>query len=166
MALKCIVLANNPDKEARHAAVLEAVRKYFGNDEVMVNYGETGKPSITGAKKYISVTTTGEKMIVALSDSPVGIDLQDTEAAMKISNINSFAGRFFAPDEYEAFTEEPTHEQLCRIWTRKEALAKLLGRPLNTSLSSLSSLNYPGVIFETRRALLEKEFFLTLAKKQ
>ena len=32
MALKCIVLENNPDKEVRHAAVLEAVRKYFGNN--------------------------------------------------------------------------------------------------------------------------------------
>ena len=43
---------------------------------------------------------------------------------------------------------------------------KLLDRPLNASLSSLSSLDYPGVVFEVRRASLEKEFFLTLAKKQ
>ena len=140
--------------------------KNLGVNSYSIEILPSGKPVLRDSELHFSISHAGGLCALAVSDSPVGIDLQDTEAAMKISNINSFAGRFFAPDEYEAFTEEPTHQQLCRIWTRKEALAKLLGRPLNTSLSSLSSLNYPGVIFETRRALLEKEFFLTLAKKQ
>ena len=126
----------------------------------------SGKPILRGSELHFSISHAGGLCALALSDTPVGIDLQDTESVSKISNLNSFAKRFFAPDEYLAFTEEPTPEQLCRIWTRKEALAKLLGRPLNTSLSSLSSFDYPNVIFETRRASLEKDFFLTIAKKQ
>ena len=124
----------------------------------------SGKPILRGSELHFSISHAGGLCALALSDAPVGIDLQDTESVSKISNPNSFAKRFFAPDEYLAFTEEPTPEQLCRIWTRKEALCKLLGRPLNSSLSTLSSLDYQGVSFETRKASLEKIFFLTIAK--
>jgi len=133
MALKCIVLANNPDKEARHAAVLEAVRKYFGNDEVMVNYGETGKPSITGVKKYISVTTTGEKMIVALSDSPVGIDGEYLPRyAEGKTDYAMLADRFFSGEESEYVRAGSTvvdeKDRFMKIWTRKEAYVKCTGK--------------------------------------
>ena len=146
--------------------LLRDTLKSVGAERFNIDILPTGKPVLRSSELHFSISHAGGLCALALSDKPVGIDLQDTDAAAKIANITSFARRFFTHDEYEAFMEEPTPEQLCRIWTRKEALAKLLGRPLNTSLSSLSSLNYPGVIFETRRASLEKDFFLTLAKKQ
>lgn len=146
--------------------LLRDTLKEVGIDSFNIDVLPSGKPVLRGSKLHFSISHAGGLCALALSDTPVGIDLQDTEAAAKIANLTSFARRFFAPDEYEIFMEEPTPQQLCRIWTRKEALAKLLDRPLNASLSSLSSLDYPGVVFEVRRASLEKEFFLTLAKKQ
>ena len=146
--------------------LLRDTLKSVGVERFNIDILPTGKPVLRGSELHFSISHAGGLCALALSDSPVGIDLQDTEAAARIADLPSFARRFFAPDEFAAFMEEPTPEQLCRIWTRKESLAKLLGRPLNTSLSSLSSLDYNGVIFETRRASLEKEFFLTLAKKQ
>ena len=133
MALKCIVLENNPDKEVRHAAVLEAVRKYLGSDEVMVNYGATGKPSITGAKKYISVTTTGDKMIVALSDSPVGIDGEYLPRYKEgRTDYAMLADRFFSGEESEYVRSGATvvdeKERFMKIWTRKEAYVKCTGK--------------------------------------
>ncbi len=133
MALKCIVLENNPDKEVRHAAVLEAVRKYFGSDEVMVNYGATGKPSITGAKKYISVTTTGDKMIVALSDSPVGLDGEYLPRYSEgKTDYAILADRFFSGEESEyvhaGSTVAEEKDRFMKIWTRKEAYVKCTGK--------------------------------------
>ena len=124
----------------------------------------SGKPVLRGSPLHFSVSHSGGLCAMALSDKPVGIDLQETGAFDRV-DLDRFAARFLSPDEYKAFCEEPTPEQLCRIWTRKEALAKLLGRPLSSSLRGLSSLSFDGVTFETRRAALEKLFFLTVARR-
>lgn len=125
----------------------------------------TGKPMLTGAPYYFSVSHSGGLCALALSDLPVGIDLQNLSAFDLIPDTERFAKRFLASDERKAFLQEPTREQLCRLWTRKEALAKLLGRTLNTSLSSLSSFGFDGVEFECRRAELDGDsFFLTVAR--
>lgn len=125
----------------------------------------SGKPVLRGLSLHFSISHSGGLCAMALSDTPVGIDLQETCAFDRV-DLDRFAVRFLAPDEYEAFCDDPTPEQLCRIWTRKEALAKLLGRPLSSSLRSLSSLSYDGVSFETRRAELDKIFFLTVAQRE
>lgn len=133
MALKCIILENNPDQAVRHAAVLEAVRKYLGSDEVTVEYAENGKPSIEGAKKYISVTTTGEKMIVALNDSPIGIDGEYLPRYKeKKTDYSMLAERFFAGDESDyvrgGATTVDERERFFKVWTRKEAYVKCVGK--------------------------------------
>lgn len=130
-----------------------------------INILPSGKPILIGPELHFSISHAGGLCALAVSDSPVGVDLQDLDAASRISDLKSFARRYFSADEYKAFAEEPTPEQLCRIWTRKEALCKLLGRHLSSSLSSLSSLDRPDVEFVTRRASLEKTFFLTTAKQ-
>jgi len=145
--------------------LLRDTLKKVGVESFNIELLPSGKPILRGSELHFSISHAGGLCALALSDFPVGIDLQDTEAVSKIHDLNSFAKRFFSRDEYEIFMQEPTPEQLCRIWTRKEALCKLLGKPLNTSLSALSSFDYPDIIFETRRASLEKEFFMTVAKK-
>ena len=123
----------------------------------------SGKPVLRNSSLHFSISHAKGLCTMALSDSPVGIDLQDTEAFDR-TDLLRFAARFLAPDELDVFLGEPTAEQLCRIWTRKEALAKLLGRPLSSSLRALSSLSFEGVAFQTRRANLERLFFLTIAQ--
>lgn len=124
----------------------------------------TGKPVLTGAPYHFSISHSGGLCALALSDRPVGIDLQSLSAFDLIADTERFSKRFLASDERAAFSEEPTREQLCRIWTQKEALAKLLGRTLSTSLSTLSSLGFEGVKYERRVAELEGDrFILTIA---
>ena len=132
MALKCIVLENNPHKEVRHAAVLEAVREYLGSDEIEIVYNERGKPSIEGAKKHISVTTTGEKMIVALSDTPVGIDGEYLPRYEGKTDYSMLADRFFSGEEAEYVRAGATvvdeKDRFMKIWIRKEAYVKCSGK--------------------------------------
>lgn len=137
----------------------------LGIKDFRIDTLSSGKPVLRGLPFHFSVSHSGGLCAMALSDTPVGIDLQETDTFDRV-DLDRFAARFLAPDEYEAFCEEPTPEQLCRIWTRKEALAKLLGRPLSSSLRGLSSLSYDGVSFETRRAELDKLFFLTVARRE
>ena len=127
----------------------------------------SGKPILMGAPYHFSISHSGGLCALALSDLPVGIDLQSLSAFDLISSHSRFAERFLSPDERRAFLQEPTGDQLCRLWTRKEALVKLLGRTLSTSLSSLSSLSFDGIEFECRRAEIDGGiYFLTVARRK
>jgi len=129
MSLKCIVLDNHPDKETRHAAVEEAVRNYLQED-VHVEYTPKGKPVIVGgsAEKHISVTTTGDKMLVAILESPVGLDGEYLPRYEdRKTDFVALAERFFSGDEAEYVRgegEESEKEKFLKIWTRKEAYVK------------------------------------------
>lgn len=137
MALKCFVLDNHPDQAVRHEAVQNAVRAYLKSDAVSVEYSEKGAPSIVGSStpKYLSVTTTGDKMVAALYDKPVGIDgefLPKYETSR--TDFAILADRFFAPEESEYVHDGPTvadeKDRFLKIWTRKEAYVKCAGKTL------------------------------------
>lgn len=135
MGLKCIILENNPDQEVRHAAVEKAVRDYLKED-VHIRYSAKGKPSIIGCKesKYVSVTTTGDKMLVAVFEGPVGVDgeyLPRYEG--RKTDFAALAERFFSGDEAEYVRtdgEESEKEKFMKIWVRKEAYVKCIEKTI------------------------------------
>jgi len=125
-----------------------------------------GKPFLPDLPYFFSLSHSGGYCAAVLSDTSVGVDLQSMEEVGRIKDPVAFAERFFEACELEEFLKCPTAEELCRIWTRKEALSKLLGRPLCRSLSTLSSVEYPCVDFNTQSLDLGGRFYLTVAKKQ
>ena len=135
MALKCIILENNPDREVRHAAVEQAVRDYL-NEDVRIEYSSKGKPSIVGAKeeKHLSVTTTGNKMLVAVYENPIGLDgeyLPRYDGSK--TDYAALAERFFSGDEAEYIRNESGEsekEKFLKIWVRKEAYVKCVGKTI------------------------------------
>lgn len=135
--LKCFILNNDPDREVRHTAVQNAVRAFLHKDDVEIVYSEKGKPSVTGTEtpKYISVTTTGDKMLVALSDSPIGIDGEYLPRYKESrTDFSQLAERFFSNEESDFVHDGPTvadeKERFLKIWTRKEAYVKCVGKTL------------------------------------
>ncbi len=138
--------------------------KAEGVDDFKIGVSREGKPYLVGNKLYFSISHSGGLCALALSDKPCGIDLQDTVAVEKIADRDRFAKRYFAPDELAVYKDDPTADTLSLIWTRKEALAKLLGLQLNSALSGLSSYSRRDVSFDTRRAEIDgKTFYLTVA---
>lgn len=137
MALKCFILENHAEQEIRHEEVQKAVREYLNDENVQVVYSEKGAPALTGCEpqKYLSVTTTGDKMLVVLQDSPVGIDgeyLPRTEKSK--SDFSLLAERFFSGEETEYVRDGASvgEEKLrfLKVWTRKEAYVKCVGKTL------------------------------------
>ena len=125
-----------------------------------------GKPYLENEPPHFSISHSGGLCAVALSDSPVGVDLQSLDFAEKIGDTDKFARRFFAPDEYAEFSKTPSPQKLCELWTRKEALCKLLDRPLSLSLSSLSSyVGAEGVKFVTKLYKQPFPHVITTAEK-
>lgn len=130
MELKTFVLANPADKQARHALVNEAVKRYYG-DNAAVEYSPKGVPSIVGteAQKYISITTCGEVMLCVVSSVQIGID-GEYMPRFKQSRLDTLAvaERFFSEDEAEFVRRgDGDPARFVKVWTRKEAYVKYMG---------------------------------------
>ena len=93
---------------------------------------ENGKPYIQGLPVHFSLSHSGSFVLCALSDKPVGCDIQWTQ------KVNTqLARRYFAPREaalLENLPPEQARELFCRLWVLKESLGKALGCGLSESI--------------------------------
>lgn len=84
--------------------------------------GEGGKPALTGGPEF-SLSHSGGRVLCALSDRPVGADLQQLHPYAP-----ALARRFFTAEE-AAWLEVQREEELAftLLWSLKESYVKLLG---------------------------------------
>lgn len=138
MSLKCFVLQNEPEKEARVKAVEAAVREYLNNNEVTVEENEKGKWLVNGTDSplYLSVAPAGDKLLAAVKETPVGIDgerLSDFEG--KRADYGMLAERFLSGEEAEYVRDGDTsadeRDRFLKIWTRKKAYVKYFGKTVS-----------------------------------
>ncbi len=77
-----------------------------------------GKPLLVDGSCHFSLSHSGPWVVCATADSPVGVDVELPRCSAAV------AQRFFHPEEV-ALADDP--DQLCRLWTAKEAFVKALG---------------------------------------
>jgi 4'-phosphopantetheinyl transferase len=111
-------------------------------DSIVFAEGEYGKPflpDISGI--HFNISHAGNYVTCAVSDSPVGIDVETTDH----KGYLEVAGRYFAKDELlyvQSFQNESEQRKaFAEIWTMKEAYIKRDGRGLSilTSFNTLAS---------------------------
>ncbi len=116
------------------------------NAYLSLQYEKSGRPFLEGEGHggipYLSISHSASYAAVAVSDQPVGIDIEHTR---KISA--SVAKKILTPDEYLRYTQlqdkaEDQGEYLLEKWTQKEAIAKLDGSGVFTLLPYLSDSSY------------------------
>ncbi len=94
-----------------------------------------GKPYINCEHKlYFNLSHSGHCVMCAISDGPIGIDLQQIVHNGKVLQI---ANRFFAKEDIallENTNEEHENEAFTRIWSQKESYLKYLGTGLGKGL--------------------------------
>lgn len=83
---------------------------------------EKGKPFFTDLDLRFSVSNTGNDWFCLMAETECGLDMQRIEPRRTVE----IAKRFFLPEEAKAVKEEG-EVTFFRIWTRKEALGKMLG---------------------------------------
>jgi len=91
-----------------------------------------GKPYLEGLPLHFSVSHTGGLWCCMVSESNVGIDVQE----MKSANYGKLAERFFAGEEAR-FVNENGAGGFFDVWVRKEACIKYIGEGL-PAISSFS----------------------------
>lgn len=75
-----------------------------------------GKPQLVGGAVHFNVSHSGELAVVAVSDAPVGVDIEQRRA---IADPVAFARRFHF--------DSTDQRELMRLWCRKEAWLKARG---------------------------------------
>ena len=133
MPLNTLVLESSPNREVRHATLLNAVREFFNNPEIEIEYTRKGKPELKGINRYISVTTVEDKMICVISENRVGIDGEHLSrfTGETKTDFPAIAERFFTEEEAEYVRDgEDTGVRFAKIWVRKEAYSKYTGKGL------------------------------------
>ena len=103
-------------------------------DGLAVTKNEYGKPRIEGAPEF-SISHAGPWAAVAVSDSPVGVDVESARCTMKM------AERFFTSSGLEGAEKLSGEAQalyLQRLWVCNEAFVKAIGTGLYTPFSAFN----------------------------
>ena len=101
-----------------------------------VKYNLFGKPFITDGFKNFSITHSGNLVIVAVSQSEIGVDAEIAQKKV----YTHIAPKVFSEkelNEYENLFGEAKTEYFLSKWTQKEAYLKYVGTGLTKDLSSV-----------------------------
>lgn len=124
-------------QQACGSAFLLAMYLGVSSDDQLIR-GEHGQLSLRDDTRYISLSHSGPVTVLAVSDKPVGVDLEH------ITDVpDAIARRFFSETmkaELEAAPEETKPETFFRLWTRLEAALKADGRGLTAPRSEFESI--------------------------
>ena len=109
----------------------------YGLSEAVMVYGETGnkKPVFLNAPEiHFNISHSGEMVILALSDAPVGCDIEQIGTAdLRISR------RFFTENEHGLLaacrSDGERNDLFFRMWTIKESYMKYTGEGMRLPLS-------------------------------
>ena len=107
----------------------------ISDNTIEFGYNDRGKPYIKGSKLHFNMSHSGDYVVLAVSDHPVGIDIE----RLRCGRL-SVAKRCFCKEEYEdiinAGSEENQNRRFLEYWTLKEAYVKYLGEGLLVPLDS------------------------------
>ena len=119
-------------EEARRASIAAGLmlRRYIG--DAPLYFGEHGKPYTDSC--FFSLSHSRERVMLAVSDRELGAD---TEQETKCRD--AVARRIFTAGEYDFMCREP-ERRFFFLWTRKEAVLKLLGTGFARRTDDLSVL--------------------------
>lgn len=123
-----------PLLKLHHQAGKYLLRQALGDevyDQTVFAKDDYGKPYIVGSPLYYNISHSGQYVVLVMSDTNVGIDVQLKKKAQK----KKLAERFFSKREQEmVHTDREDGENFYRIWCRKEAYGKYLGVGLNEAI--------------------------------
>jgi 4'-phosphopantetheinyl transferase len=102
--------------------------------KIEIAVGAQGKPQVAGLE--FNLSHSGDLVIYAVSDRPVGIDIE----RVRSMDLTGIIERFFAPAEFVAWQKlSPADQEAAffRAWTIKEAYLKAVGTGLHTPLAEV-----------------------------
>lgn len=103
--------------------------------------GDNKKPYLPAegsAGLQYNITHAAEWILLAVSRTPVGADVEHIDTAFPFADI---LPEHFSQEEVEFINSKDQHDRFFTLWTRKEALLKATGQGLGEHLKSTPSLD-------------------------
>ena len=113
--------------------LLNNVLHRYGISADTLRMDENGKPIVNGI--CFNLSHSGDYVICAVSDKPVGCDIEKIKEAPK-----QIASRAFSQEEIEnleVISGDAYNREFFRLWTRKESYLKMKGIGIRVSLQTL-----------------------------
>ena len=110
--------------------LMEETLERHGFSAADVKIGKNGKPECEGI--YFNLSHSGEMVLCAISDSPVGCDIERvTDAPMEVAEgyFSKKERRYIA----DARSAEEINRRFFRLWTIKESYMKMTGEGMSLS---------------------------------
>jgi 4'-phosphopantetheinyl transferase len=93
--------------------------------DVVFAAGPHGKPELPGSRVRFNLSHSGERALIAIADGvEVGVDVE------RLARSSRAVERTLTDGERAELPNGDRHAALLRVWCRKEALAKAIGRGL------------------------------------
>ena len=131
----------NDDMRRRYIAVRAKLRRiiagYLKTDpaELQFKVAEHGKPYLACGSVHFNLSHTANHLVIAVANFPnIGIDIEKIKFR---NNFDGLAARCFSVDELQAWRQLSVDEQtqaFYRLWVKKEAFVKAIGRGLAMGL--------------------------------
>ncbi|MBQ8821416.1 MAG: 4'-phosphopantetheinyl transferase superfamily protein [Lachnospiraceae bacterium] len=120
--------------------ICEVTREMLPTEDcgVEILRGEHGKPYVKDNPWYFNTSHSGEYLVMVFDTIPVGIDVQELRPVRKPELI---AKRF--SEKEQEYIASGGEDALYRVWCRKEAYAKCVGRGLTDEILQMDSLDVP-----------------------
>ncbi len=126
--------ADGEDRLRCLAGGILLIRHLGLENEDKLLYGEFGKPYLAEGPQF-NLAHSGDWAVLAISDKPVGIDIEHIGSR----NVRKLA-RSFPAEEFDWMQSEDALERFYMLWTMKESVMKASGRGLNLDPRSFSVL--------------------------
>lgn len=115
--------------------LLHRILPIYGKNICDIYTDSKGKPLLQGL--YFNLSHSEQKILLAISDSPVGCDIEKvTKASFNV------AQHFFCAEENDylsSIAEEKRNRAFFRLWTVKESYLKMTGEGLSLPLDSFEA---------------------------
>ncbi len=124
---------------AAHGLLRRTLGGALGRDPAALRFGVAalGKPYVVDEPLRFNLSHSGDLALVAFGMAEVGVDVEEMRAGVAFRDL---AATQFSPHERAALERRRSPDELARaffrIWTRKEAFIKLLGRGLSMPLDA------------------------------
>jgi 4'-phosphopantetheinyl transferase len=132
-------------------ALLKLIMSKYLNiqpNRVEIDADKNKKPFIKNSPLFYNMSHSGDWIILAVADSPIGID---TELINNSFDFGDVINEYFSVDESSFISESDSTERFFLLWTRKEAITKASGQGLDENFKFIPSLD--GEYFINRNIL-------------
>ena len=120
------------------------------NSNLIIN--EYGKPSLADQSMHFSLSHSGDYVILAVSDTPVGADIEGTtKGTMKIAR-KAFPKKWVLElEKLDSVSSPDFQKEFSRYWTLYEASVKLMGCGFAKKVSDEDILQIASMAYTTEQ---------------